>query len=220
VIEGYNEYYGNLEEGSSNSITNMKTEAEFVRSLYEFVYETEIGRFYVRDVRFGTNGTTLDAFQIKTQYVALTKTKKKGGSNSDDVIIDDADRQIEAMDETRRMVKEDWSNDESLPSNRFVYSEKYLAIEGFKVIRRELFVNVGLAILAVTVLVLITVASPLTSFFVALSVAFCLVEILGFMYALDIAIDSVSVINLVLTVGLSVDYSAHVGHCFMTKHGK
>ena len=33
------------------------------------------------------------------------------------------------------------------------------------------------------------------------------------------AIDSVSVINLVLAVGLSVDYSAHVGHSFMVKGG-
>lgn len=39
------------------------------------------------------------------------------------------------------------------------------------------------------------------------------------MWAMGIAIDSVSVINVVLAVGLSVDYSAHVGHCFMVKGG-
>ena len=39
------------------------------------------------------------------------------------------------------------------------------------------------------------------------------------MYFLGIAIDSVSVINIVLAVGLSIDYSAHVGHCFMHKGG-
>jgi len=51
------------------------------------------------------------------------------------------------------------------------------------------------------------------------NVAFCIFEILGMMYAVGIAIDSVSVINIVLAVGLSVDYSAHVGHCFMMKAG-
>lgn len=40
-----------------------------------------------------------------------------------------------------------------------------------------------------------------------------------FMYAIGLVIDSVSVINLVLAVGLSVDYSAHIGHCFMVKGG-
>ena len=52
-----------------------------------------------------------------------------------------------------------------------------------------------------------------------MNVAFCIVEILGFMYALGIVIDSVSVINVVLAVGLSIDYSAHIGHCFMVKGG-
>jgi predicted RND superfamily exporter protein len=39
------------------------------------------------------------------------------------------------------------------------------------------------------------------------------------MYAIGLVIDSVGVINLVLAVGLSVDYSAHIGHCFMVKGG-
>lgn len=34
-----------------------------------------------------------------------------------------------------------------------------------------------------------------------------------------LAIDTVAVINLVLSVGLSVDYSAHVAHSFMVKQG-
>merc|ERR1712232_122991 len=106
----------------------------------------------------------------------------------------------------------------SLPP-AFTYSDKFLAIEGFKIIRRELFQNVALAIMAVGIIVLITVASPATALLITVNVGFCIVEILGFMYALGIAIDSVSVINIVLAVGLSIDYSAHVGHCFMTWGG-
>merc|ERR1712232_473226 len=106
----------------------------------------------------------------------------------------------------------------SLPP-AFTYSDKFLAIEGFKIIRRELFQNVALAIMAVGIIVLITVASPATALLITMTVAFCIIEILGFMYALGIAIDSVSVINIVLAVGLSVDYSAHVGHTFMLKGG-
>jgi hypothetical protein len=40
------------------------------------------------------------------------------------------------------------------------------------------------------------------------------------MYALGLVIDSVSVINLVLAVGLLVHYSAHIVHCFMVKGGR
>lgn len=40
-----------------------------------------------------------------------------------------------------------------------------------------------------------------------------------FRYFWDLSIDTVAVINLVLAVGLSVDYAAHVGHSFMIKSG-
>merc|ERR1712232_844007 len=80
--------------------------------------------------------------------------------------------------------------------------------------------NVGLSIAAVALIVFATVASFVTSLIITICVAFCLLEILGFMYMLGISIDNVSVINIVLAIGLSVDYSAHVGHCFMTKGGK
>ena len=94
-----------------------------------------------------------------------------------------------------------------------------MTIEGFKIIRQQLFLNVIQAIIAVGIVVFFTVASPMTTLLITLNVAFCIVEILGFMYALGIVIDTVSVINIVLAVGLSVDYSAHVGHCFMVKGG-
>lgn len=42
---------------------------------------------------------------------------------------------------------------------------------------------------------------------------------ISFRYYWDLTIDTVAVINLVLSVGLSVDYSAHVAHSFMMKSG-
>merc|ERR1712038_1940754 len=127
----------------------------------------------------------IEAIRVKSRYVALTKSK---GND----IIDDAEKQIEAMDDTRKMAEE-WGDD--LPPVT-TFSEKFLAIEGFKIIKKELFLNVGLALAAVTVIVFFTVASPVTSIIISLNVAFCVIEILGFMYAIGIAIDSVSVINI------------------------
>jgi len=163
---------------------------------------------YVSDVSFTDNTrSSLEAIRVKSEYVCLTKLK---GSK----VIDDAEKQIDAMDATREMI-DSWDD---LPDT-FPYSEKFIAIEGFKIIRKELFLNVGLALAAVGVIVLLTVASPVTALIITINVAFCIIEILGFMHALGIAIDSVSVINIVLAVGLSIDYSAHVGHCFMVKGG-
>jgi len=169
--------------------------------------------------------------RVKLEYVRMTKLRRNE-------IIDDADRQIKSMDDTRSLIAS-WTD---LPES-FPHCEKFQDIEGFKIINSELYRNVGLAILAVGLICLITVANFVTAFLITINVAACIVEILGsviidyvelisklhtsnsifccfsFMYALGLVIDSVSVINLVLAVGLSVDYSAHIGHCFMVKAG-
>eukprot|EP00526_Cylindrotheca_closterium_P001359 CAMPEP_0113628114 /NCGR_PEP_ID=MMETSP0017_2-20120614/14568_1 /TAXON_ID=2856 /ORGANISM="Cylindrotheca closterium" /LENGTH=897 /DNA_ID=CAMNT_0000538409 /DNA_START=59 /DNA_END=2752 /DNA_ORIENTATION=- /assembly_acc=CAM_ASM_000147 len=184
------------------------TEAEFVTALTSYAGFGGAGSQYNRDFILSADAKSVDVVVVKSEYVRLTK-------QSGDKVIDDADSQIEAMDETRALVSS-WTD---LPQ-RFTYSEKFIGIESFKVIKKELFLNVGLAILAVAIIVFFTVASPMTSFLITINVAACIIEILGFMYALGIVIDSVSVINMVLAVGLSVDYSAHVGHCFMVKGGE
>jgi len=190
-------------------------ENEFFSAMGAFLWTTKAGEAYRTDVKFEDTddasnrlNSTIEAIRIKSEYIRLTKL-------NGNEIIDDADRQIQAMDTTRELV-ESWNRDDLKISP---YSEKFLSIEGFKVIRKELFLNVGLSIAAVAIIVFATIGSVVAALLITVSVAFCLVEILGFMYLLGIAIDSVSVINIVLAVGLSVDYSAHIGHCFMTKGG-
>ncbi|KAJ8305669.1 hypothetical protein KUTeg_016214, partial [Tegillarca granosa] len=39
------------------------------------------------------------------------------------------------------------------------------------------------------------------------------------MHFWGLTIDTVSSIQLILAIGLAVDYSAHIGHCFMTVNG-
>lgn len=179
---------------------------DFVSSLRVYSSFIGPGSKYAGTVSYDDN-EDLQAYHVKLEYVRLTK-EFRGDT------LDDASRQIEAMDATREMV-ESWTDLQPV----FSYSDKYIAIEGFKIIGNELYRNVGLAIACVGVIVLITVASFRTAFLITLNVAFCICEILGFMYALGIVIDSVSVINVVLAVGLSIDYSAHIGHCFMAKGG-
>jgi len=45
------------------------------------------------------------------------------------------------------------------------------------------------------------------------------VEVAGLMYFWNLSIDTVTCIQLVLAIGLAVDYSAHIGHTFMTVTG-
>lgn len=208
LLEAGTDAIGGAEMGSDGW---PSTYEGFVTTLEAYTMFGAPGSMYSQDVAMvtdvATNNTRLEAIRVEGEYVRLTK-EKRGET------IANSDRQIEAMDATRDMV-DSWTD---LPSS-FVYSDIFLSVEGFKIIRSELFSNVGLAIMSVAIIVLVTVASFMTALLITLNVAFCIVEILGFMWAIGIAIDSVSVINIVLAVGLSVDYSAHVGHAFMMKGG-
>jgi hypothetical protein len=75
------------------------------------------------------------AIHVSSELVSLTKKKRNGD------VIDDSDKQIEAMDEYRASV-ESWGDD--VPADTCIYSERFFAVEGFKIIRQELFTNVGL----------------------------------------------------------------------------
>ena len=48
---------------------------------------------------------------------------------------------------------------------------------------------------------------------------YCQIDVLGTAHYWDQTIDTVLAIQLIVGIGLSVDYSAHIGHCFMTVTG-
>jgi len=133
-----------------------------------------------------------------------------------DKLVVDADKAVDVMDKLRKAVK-GWTD---LPGGGAIaYSYIFLTWETFRIIKRELFVSVGLCLLAVFLITLILIAHPLTSVLVFLCVCMTIVDILGIMNMWGLCIDSVSVIQLVISVGLCVDYAAHVGHSFMLKAG-
>jgi predicted RND superfamily exporter protein len=146
----------------------------------------------------------------------LTKLAIKGskiGMRYDAKINDDAQLCVEAMEQLRDEVEA-----LGIPT-AYPYTFEYLTWETFIIIGNEMIMNVSLCMAAVFVITLILIASPVTALLVFFCVACAIIEILGAMHFWGLIIDNVSVINLTLAVGLAVDYSAHVGHCFMVKPG-
>merc|ERR1740138_235641 len=106
-----------------------------------------------------------------------------------------------------------------MPSKAIIYSREFLTWETFRIIKKELFYCVGFCMLAVFLITLALIAHPVTSGFVLLCVAMTLADILGIIKMWGLAIDNVTVIQLVISVGLCVDYAAHIGHNFMKQTG-
>lgn len=77
--------------------------------------------------------------------------------------------------------------------------------------------NLGLAVLCVFVVTLALFASVTDSILVLLMVVMCIVDVCGFMHFWGVTVDTVSCIFVIIAIGLSVDYSVHIAHAFVSE---
>ena len=101
----------------------------------------------------------------------------------------------------------------------FSHSKVYAAWETDKIIGYELWRNIGLAIVCVFCVTLLLLCNIQICIMVILIVVSTLTDIVGFLHFWGITIDIISCINIVLAVGLCVDYSVHIGHAFLIAKG-
>ncbi|CAG9463465.1 unnamed protein product [Pedinophyceae sp. YPF-701] len=131
---------------------------------------------------------------------------------------DDSQEQVDLMNNSREMVARA-VQDGPLEDKAFAYSESFLQWEQYKRVAEEFITNIALALSMVGVIIFVLLLNPLVALITFLTVAAVVVEIIGFLHYWNVTIDSVLVIMLVLALGLSVDYSVHIAHAFMSCGG-
>jgi len=97
----------------------------------------------------------------------------------------------------------------------FSHAKIYAAWETDEIIGFELWRNIGLAMAAVAVITLLLLQDVRLCCMVLLSVTLTVTDIVGFLHFWDITIDIISCVNIVLAIGLCVDYSVHIGHAYL-----
>ena len=105
------------------------------------------------------------------------------------------------------------------PGRVFPFSKGYAAWETDEIIGYELWRNIGLALAAILAVIVVLLANLRISALVFLTVLLTLVNIVGFLHFWGITVDIISCVNIVLAVGLCVDYSVHIGHAFIVAKG-
>ena len=101
-----------------------------------------------------------------------------------------------------------------------IYSFKKLLISDFKIIGFETWRNMGLSLLCVFITTVLLIQNIPACVLVLSCVFLTLVNVGGFIHFWGLTIDVISCVNLVIAVGLCVDYSAHIAHCFMAQTGE
>jgi len=100
-------------------------------------------------------------------------------------------------------------------ADSFSHAKIYAAWETDEIIGFELWRNIGLAMAAVAAITLILLQDIRLCSMVLLSVTLTVTDIVGFLHFWDITIDIISCVNIVLAIGLCVDYSVHIGHAYL-----
>merc|ERR550525_1946760 len=101
----------------------------------------------------------------------------------------------------------------------FSHSKVYSAWETDEIIGQELLRNLLLSLLCVAVITLLLLGDLFVCIIVLLMVVLTLVDIVGFLHFWGLTIDILSAVNIVLAIGLCVDYAVHIAHAFLTSEG-
>jgi len=101
----------------------------------------------------------------------------------------------------------------------FPYTREFLYFEEVGVISEELTRNLTIAGGIIIMIICVLVPDPRIAVLIALNIILSMVEVVGIAHFWGITFMGVSTIYFLICLGLSVDYSAHIGHMFKVSEG-
>ncbi|MCJ8745231.1 hypothetical protein PDJAM_G00127960 [Pangasius djambal] len=97
-----------------------------------------------------------------------------------------------------------------------VYHPTFIYYDQYTVIASNTIQTVSIATAVMLVISLVLIPSPVCALWVTFAIGSVIVGVTGFMALLGISLDSISLINLVISIGFSVDFSAHISYTFVS----
>ncbi|XP_071774747.2 patched domain-containing protein 3 [Centroberyx gerrardi] len=105
---------------------------------------------------------------------------------------------------------------EQCPIELLVYHPAFIYFDQYTIIMDITVQTVLVAAVVMLVVSLILIPDPLCSLWVAFAICSVIVGVAGFMALWGVSLDSISMINLVICIGFSVDFSAHISYSFVS----
>lgn len=156
-----------------------------------------------------------------SKYIELSETKPKYIKWTyfpfQQIVSQDVWRNEYIMEEVRKIADETTSKLDD--GKCFVYSLFHIFTEVIRYVDWEITRNFILAGIAIFVVTLLLIVDLITSFLVLICVALTTIDIMGSLHFWDFYMDVNMVVLLIISIGLAVDFSAHIGYTFMTVSG-
>ena len=105
------------------------------------------------------------------------------------------------------------------PYNVTVFNPYFIYFDQFLGVLPNTVQCVGLAALIMLIVSLVFIPNPICSLWVAFAIMSIELGVLGFMAFWGINLDAISMINLIMSIGFSVDFAAHISYSYMDSEG-
>ncbi|XP_033644620.1 patched domain-containing protein 3-like isoform X1 [Asterias rubens] len=104
---------------------------------------------------------------------------------------------------------------EASPFDVIVYHPAFVLYESYVGIIPNLLQTLGIALACMFLVAVIMIPHPVCAVWVSLCVISIDVAVLGYMSLWGVNIDPISMVNIILCIGFSVDFSAHITYAFV-----
>ncbi|KAH9694350.1 SSD domain-containing protein [Citrus sinensis] len=108
---------------------------------------------------------------------------------------------------------------DTLKINIFPYSVFYIFFEQYLDIWRVALINIAVALGAIFIVCLLMTSSLWSSAIILVVLVMIVIDLLGVMAILGIQLNAVSVVNLIMSIGIAVEFCVHLVHAFLVSHG-
>ncbi|XP_039006972.1 NPC intracellular cholesterol transporter 1-like isoform X1 [Hibiscus syriacus] len=108
---------------------------------------------------------------------------------------------------------------DSLKMQIFPYSVFYIFFEQYLDIWRIALTNIAIALGAIFIVCLVITSSLWISAIIVLVLVMIVVDLMGVMAILGIQLNAISVVNLIMSIGIAVEFCVHIANAFLVCNG-
>lgn len=152
---------------------------------------------FEKDIKFNENYTSIVASRCIIQATNIS----------------DANLEKDMVLDLRRIA-------DSYPDHHItVFHTLFVFFDQFILVRETSIQSIGVAAAVMMVIALIFIPSVSCALWVAFSICSIEIGVIGYMTLWNVNLDSISMINLIMCIGFSVDYSAHISYAYLSSDG-
>ncbi|KAI8479819.1 Patched domain-containing protein 3 [Branchiostoma belcheri] len=169
------------------------TKSSFLSNLSDPFLKNAAFERYALDIEFNGDKSAI----LSTRFFVQTKN------------IINSDREQGMMLKMREIA-------DSMSLKTMVYHPNFIFYDQYIIILPTTLQNLGIATATMFVVALVLVPHPVCSVWVTLSIASICTGVVGYMTFWDVNLDAISMINIIMCIGFSVDFSAHITYAFVS----